>query len=52
VQWKSYQSRAEARRDILGYIVMFYNSRLLHSTLEYRSPNDFESAMAESQQAA
>lgn len=52
VQWKSYQSRAEAQQDILDYIAMFYNSRRLHSTLEYRSPNDFESAMAEWQQAA
>jgi putative transposase len=52
VQWKSYQTRAEAQQDILDYIVMFYNSRRLHSTLDYRSPNDFESAAAELEKAA
>ncbi len=52
VQWKSYQTRAEAQQDILDYIVMFYNSRRLHSTLDYCSPNDFESAMAEMEKAA
>jgi len=52
VQWKSYQTRAEAQQGILDYIVMFYNSRRLHSTLDYCSPNDFESAMAELKKAA
>jgi transposase InsO family protein len=52
VQWKSYQTRAEAQQDILDYIVMFYNNRRLHSTLGYSSPNEFESAMAESKKAA
>ena len=31
-----------AQQDVLDYIVMFYNSTRLHSTLDYRSPNDFE----------
>ena len=31
VQWRRYQTRAEAQQDILDYIVMFYNSRRLHS---------------------
>ena len=52
VQWKHYQTRAEAQQDILDYIVMFYNSRRLHSTLNYISPNDYESAMAELKKAA
>jgi putative transposase len=52
VQWKHYQTRAEAQRDILDYIVMFYNSQRLHSTLDYTSPNDYESAMAELKKAA
>ena len=42
VNWENYQSRFDAQQDILDYIVMFYNSTRLHSTLDYRSPNDFE----------
>lgn len=52
VQWKHYQTRADAQQDILDYIAMFYNSRRLHSTLDYISPNDFESVMAERKKAA
>jgi putative transposase len=52
VQWRHYQTRAEAQQDILDYIVMFYNSRRLHSTLDYTSPNDYESAMVELKKAA
>jgi len=43
VQWKNYQSRHEAQQDILNYITMFYNSCRLHSTLDYMSPNAYES---------
>ena len=42
VHWCSYQTREEARRDIVEYITMFYNGRRLHSSLDYRSPDDFE----------
>jgi putative transposase len=52
VQWRSYQTRAEAQQDILDYIVMFYNNRRLHSTLDYRSPNDYESATDKLREAA
>tara|TARA_R110000787_G_scaffold52239_4_gene123105 strand:- start:587 stop:1465 length:879 start_codon:yes stop_codon:yes gene_type:complete len=52
VQWRHYQTRAEAQQDILDYIVMFYNSRRLHSTLDYTSPNDYESAIVEMKKAA
>jgi len=52
VQWRHHQTRAEAQRDILDYIVMFYNSRRLHSTLGYTSPNDYESAVIELKKAA
>ena len=52
VQWKHYQSRAQAQQDILDYIVMFYNSRRLHSYLDYTSPNGDELAMAELKKAA
>ena len=52
VQWKHYQTRAEAKQDILDYIVMFYNSQRMHSTLGYISPIDYESAMAELRKVA
>jgi len=54
VQWRHYQTRAVAQRDILDYIVMFYYSPRLHSTLGYRytSPNDYESAVVELKKAA
>jgi len=52
VQWRHYQTRAEAQRDILDYSVMFYNSRRLHSTLGYTSPNDYKSAVIELKKAA
>ena len=52
VQWRHYQPRAEAQQDILDYNVLFYNSRRLHSTLDYTSPNDYESTMVELKKAA
>ena len=39
---RNYANPEEARADIADYIVGFYNSKRLHSTLGYRSPNDFE----------
>jgi putative transposase len=33
VQWRRYQTREDARADIVEYITMFYNSRRLHSYL-------------------
>ncbi len=38
---RDYANSEEARADIADYIVGFYNSERLHSTLGYRSPNDF-----------
>ena len=37
-----YATRQDARDDVIDYIEMFYNSRRLHSSLGYVSPNDFE----------
>jgi len=37
-----YANPMEAARDIDHYIVGFYNTRRLHSTLNYRSPVEFE----------
>lgn len=42
VFWRNYQSRDEAKKDILNYILMFYNPQRLHSKLEYVSPRQFE----------
>jgi len=39
---RSYANQLEARADINQYSVGFYNTRRLHSTIGYRSPNDFE----------
>ncbi len=37
-----YETRQEARDDVVDYIEMFYNSTRLHSYLGYMSPNDYE----------
>ena len=44
---RDYANHAEAMKDIGDYIVGFYNSTRLHSTLGYRSPNDYERSQAE-----
>ena len=42
VNWRSYQSRLSAQQEILSYIVMYYNTKRLHSALGYVSPMVFE----------
>jgi putative transposase len=44
---RDYANHAEARLDIADYIVGFYNSVRLHSTLGYRSPTVYERQAAE-----
>ncbi|MBM7655711.1 transposase InsO family protein [Neobacillus cucumis] len=39
---KKYKTRDEAKMSIFNYLVGFYNSRRIHSTLGYISPNEFE----------
>jgi putative transposase len=39
---KIYQTRDQAKADVVDYIEMFYNSERLHSTLGYMSPIEFE----------
>ncbi len=41
-----YQTRDQARQDIVSYIEGFYNVTRRHSTLGYRSPLEFEQASA------
>ena len=42
----TYATRAAARQDIVWYIEGFYNATRRHSALGYRSPLDFERAIA------
>ncbi len=42
VFFSNYRTREEARRDIVDYIEMFYNSNRRHSYLGYVSPKEFE----------
>ena len=37
-----WQTREEARAAVYKYIETWYNSRRLHSTLDYRTPIEFE----------
>ncbi len=43
-------TRDEATLSVIDYLVMFYNSQRLHSTLSYQSPNTFEAQAAKSDQ--
>ena len=46
---RQYANHAEAIRDVTDYIVNFYNSRRLHSSLGYLPPNGYEMKMAAQQ---
>lgn len=46
---RDYANHAEAIRDVVDYIVGFYNSTRLHSTLGYLPPNVYESQSADKQ---
>lgn len=37
-----YKTREKAKADVIDYIEMFYNSKRLHSTLDYVTPIQFE----------
>ncbi|WP_230473906.1 integrase core domain-containing protein, partial [Dyella choica] len=43
---RDYANHLEAVQDITDYIVNFYNANRLHSTLGYRSPNEYERCLA------
>jgi putative transposase len=43
---RDYAHHQEAINDVTDYIVGFYNSQRLHSSLGYRPPNDYEREMA------
>jgi putative transposase len=42
VFFANYMTRDDAKRDIIDYIEMFYNSNRPHSYLGYLSPKEFE----------
>jgi transposase InsO family protein len=52
VRWCQYQTRLEAQQDVLDYITMFYNSSRLHSYLDYKSPNQYEVEMIETEKVS
>jgi len=37
-----YKNRKQARQDIFQYIAVYYNRIRMHSTLNYKSPKDYE----------
>ena len=41
-----YQTRYGAQQDVLQYIAVFYNNQRLHSYLDYKSPNRYETEAA------
>lgn len=48
----NYRTREEAKHSIFDYIVSFYNSWRIHSTIGYVTPNDFEKAYYQKNGAA
>jgi transposase InsO family protein len=42
---RTYQTRDEARHSVFDYIEVFYNRKRLHSTLDYRSPVEYEQSV-------
>ncbi len=44
-EYKKYNTRIQAKADLIDYIEMFYNSQRLHSTLGYVSPLAYEKQM-------
>ena len=43
---QTFATRAEAELSIMEYIEMFYNSKRIHQSLEYRTPNEVEEEYA------
>lgn len=44
VYWQRYLTRDEARKSIFEYIECYYNTKRMHSSLGYMSPQEFENA--------
>ncbi|MFQ5616259.1 MAG: IS3 family transposase, partial [Anaerolineales bacterium] len=39
---RCYKTRQEAMADVRAYVAVYYNSVRLHSTLDYKTPMDYE----------
>lgn len=50
--WRNDPTRYEAQQERLDDLSMFYNSRRLHSYLDYMSPNEYERQLTEMKKAA
>ena len=46
VYWNSYRSRREAETSLFDFIELFYNPQRLHSSLDFKSPADYEKKFA------
>ena len=42
IYFRKYQTLEEAKLDIFSYIYTFYNQKSRHSTLQYKTPNQWE----------
>lgn len=49
---RSWATRAQARRATFEFIEVFYNRKRLHSSLNYTSPADYETAKTHQHKAA
>jgi transposase InsO family protein len=45
VYWERYETRDAARKSIFEYIETYYNTKRIHSTLDYMSPQEFENSI-------
>ena len=45
VYWERYLTRDDARKSIFEYIETYYNTKRMHSALDYMSPEEFEHSM-------
>lgn len=46
VNGKGHKTREEARQDVLKYIELNYNTRRMHSSIDYNAPRDPERDVA------
>jgi len=42
IYWETYLTRDDARKSIFEYIETYYNTKRMHSALDYMSPEEFE----------
>ena len=45
-KFEEYEDLDDARMSVFKYIETFYNSKRIHQTLNYKSPNQFENQLA------